>query len=923
MIDHDQLANFLDDALAPGPHGEVERELTNDQEALQFVIQQRKLDRTLRSLLGPVAHKQRLKQSILSAVAGATSEELRAQILADTSGRAGVPTEGPASPLGLQSNGSSQSEQRFNLRRNLQAWLREKLQALQLLAHARFVAAAATVIAVGLGILFYAVSQKPAPPIEVGQIASVVGRPTIRHSGQARGIKAQRSSVVCLGDRIATGDADRAEIRFHDSTTVNLNFNTTLEIPKDPLHQPINSALARPAEIHLLAGQVWSKVTKSTNGARFVITTPVASASVKGTEFGLKLNKVPIATNSVQPLTSGLQTPKLVAVLTVKEGAVEFSNSYGNVEATAFTESTATPESAPSQPVHLKSLKVFGVTAKRDLVLLGDATGFDLYNSAVRLVYPLGWSGLELRMPAKGQNPLNSSTGHPRIVRVWPGSPAAIAGLAVGDLVTEANGRAVTNLRDVVAATFRQPNMPVALTILRGGAAKSVSVITTVDPYALPVPNLPSALATELFDATWLLIEEGGGDQITTAEWTGLEQKFERVVDRFSNAAAALNNLAVCYEANNKIGAAIDCFKQAIQLEPGNARFHHNLGRVLVSIGNFERGAEETEAALRLAPDWIPAGRDLARAYNILDRLPEALAAIEQALRTHPLSAELWTVKGIILASAHRLDEAAAASSKAVELESSYARFYRNLGALEWARRNNGAAEAADRKVIELDSEWPSAHRDLALTIISGLGGALSEDPMAAPPQQFEIGRWINRDPGEIARLAEAERLILREIELTPDSASAYELLGRLYLERGQPEKATTMFHKASELDPTIDQVAGQDNKLAWHYACWGIRLDEAVALARKAAQAMPSKGEYVETLALAHFRRGEFDQAELALKRCIELGEPEEAVNWFHLGRVYEQANQLEAASTAYEKALGLKPDYPDSTRALQRLRR
>ena len=934
MIDHDQLADFLDDALPPRSRVEVERELASDEEALQFVIGQRKLDRTLRSVLGPAAEKQRLRESILSVVMSATSEELRARILADTSLRAGarVASSVPSSAE-LQGADSSYPVHRLNFTGKLWAWAAEKFQQLELLAHSRLAVTTAIVVVTGLGILFYAVVQKPGAPIQVGQIATVVGKPTLQHSARAQILKAQRTAVVYIGDRIETGDADRAEIRFRDGTSLQLNFNTTIQIPiaespsrdrksQSPTSTPRGSLLQRPAEIDLLAGQVWSKVTKSTNGAQFVIKTPVASASVKGTEFGLRLTRIQTAGNRVQPPTSGLQTPSIVAVLTVKEGAVEFSNSYGNVEATALTESTAGPESAPSAPVHLKSLKVFGVSAKRDLVLQGDASGFDLYNSAIRLVYPEGWSGLELRMPAKGQALSKAATSYPRILRVWPESPAAMAGLAVGDLVTQANGQAVTNLRDVVAATYRQPNMAVGLTIQRGGTTKSVSLTTAVDPYALPMPNLPPALATELFDATWFLIEEGGGDKITAAEWTSLEQKLEQVRDHYPTSGAVLNNLAICYESNNKIGDAIDCFKQAVQLEPSNARFHYNLGRMLVGIGNFERGAEETETALRLAPDWIPAGRDLARAYNILDRREEALAAIDEALRAHPFTAELWTIKGIILAAAHRPDEAVAAASKAVELEPSYARFYHNLGSMEWARRNNGAAEAADRKVIELDPEWPSAHRDLALTIITGLGGELSEDPMAAPPEQLEIGRWINRDTREVARLAEAEQLILREIELNPDAASAYELLGRVYLERGQPEKANPMFQKALELDPTADREAGQNDMLAWFYSRWGIRLDEAVALARKAVQASPSKGEYLDTLALAHFRRGEFEQAEMALKKCSELGVPDQAVNWFHLGRVYEQLNQREAATTAYEKAVNLKSDYPDASKALQRLR-
>ncbi len=86
MIPEEQLSAYLDDALDGDQRQAVDLELEHDPSALRFVLEQRQLDRVLRSLLGAASRRERLKESILAALAGATAEQLRAQVLADTSG---------------------------------------------------------------------------------------------------------------------------------------------------------------------------------------------------------------------------------------------------------------------------------------------------------------------------------------------------------------------------------------------------------------------------------------------------------------------------------------------------------------------------------------------------------------------------------------------------------------------------------------------------------------------------------------------------------------------------------------------------------------------------------------------------------------------------------------------------------------------
>ena len=73
--------------------------------------------------------------------------------------------------------------------------------------------------------------------------------------------------------------------------------------------------------------------------------------------------------------------------------------------------------------------------------------------------------------------------GGARITRVFPGTPAAKAGLKVGDVVTALDGKSIAGADALTAAVSHgQPGDEITLTIRRGGATKQVSVTLGVRP---------------------------------------------------------------------------------------------------------------------------------------------------------------------------------------------------------------------------------------------------------------------------------------------------------------------------------------------------------------------------------------------------------------------------------------------------------
>jgi tetratricopeptide (TPR) repeat protein len=983
MISEPQLIDYIAETMAPGQRAMLEAELPRDRAAQQQLAEQQLMDQALRVALGRKVAEERIKNSILAVVRGVASEELRARVLADTTERRGqrpsvIDRAVSTSPRRGEDSPPYQSWNFLkDLGRRTRSWFSSlsgvRIQTLARTALRRYVTATVTaVIVIGVGFCLY---QWQRPNIEAGKFAGVTGSPTLTHRGQRTSLRVQSSTAIQLGDRIETGDADKADIQFNDGTTLQLNFNTTLEIPKASFKRSIVSTfqrfnaspLQRPPTVKLLAGQVWAKVRKLTNAPQFTVQTPVATASVKGTEFGLKIQKAMAAKTKDQK--SKIKNP-LLAVLTVREGVVEFSNSFGKVDATAMTQSQATADPAPTDPKRVPNLKNFrlnrthlAVTNRK--LLLQAEPGW--------LVYPyrFGWIGATMGTVPVGEAsmppPLAQALTVVRITSVQPGSPAALSGLRAGDVISALNGQVMTNashVRDTISTAL---NRPLALSILRADGPATFTVTPTERPHEPPRPNVPEQVRNALFHATAQLIVAGWYPQPEASNRiSAIEAELEQLVRTYPDVAALHHNLAVLHESKDELGEAIRHYQRAVELDPTTPMYHLHLGTALRSIGNLDRSAEELEMATLLAPAWPLAAYWLADGYSLLEHHEEAVRVLDTALRLNPLDPSLWHQKAEVLLRARQPQTALPAALKAVELDPDLSLAQVVLGLVYHDLGQRDDAEAAQRKAIELGPPNESPYDNLANLVrdrgrvdeaealyrkaielepddasaMNGLGGVFFERR-----QMVEAEKWyrkaVEADPNSatfigdlgntlrfLGQLDQAEQLLRRAIELEPEHAVAYLNLGILCQQRQQWPEAEQLMLKAGELDPNLPveqflamlyQAQGKVdqaeealrqwlarnpndvtacNELAWHLSERGIKLDEALTLATRAADLAETNTSAVvyssilDTLGWVYYLRHELDQAEVCLKKAVELaGEgPASATKREHLKQVQQK---------------------------------
>jgi tetratricopeptide (TPR) repeat protein len=93
-------------------------------------------------------------------------------------------------------------------------------------------------------------------------------------------------------------------------------------------------------------------------------------------------------------------------------------------------------------------------------------------------------------------------------------------------------------------------------------------------------------------------------------------------------------------------------------------------------------------------------------------------------------------------------------------------------------------------------------------------------------------------------------------------------------------------------------------NYLGYMLADLGVRLDEAVALVKRALEEEPNNGSYLDSLGWAYFKQNKLAEAEENLLRAVERSGQQPIIRE-HLGDLFAKTNRMEMATQEWERAL------------------
>jgi tetratricopeptide (TPR) repeat protein len=160
------------------------------------------------------------------------------------------------------------------------------------------------------------------------------------------------------------------------------------------------------------------------------------------------------------------------------------------------------------------------------------------------------------------------------------------------------------------------------------------------------------------------------------------------------------NELGLEYSGRGDAGKAIECFKNALGINPNILGVYNNLANVLISIGKKEEAtlvnAKANKIRAELFRDYYEKGN---RSYG-LGKYKEALSFYMQALEFSPDNLDLYNRLATVFVVMGRYSNGISALEKAVEINPNIAITYNNLAvAYYYAKKYNSAVESCDKAV--------------------------------------------------------------------------------------------------------------------------------------------------------------------------------------------------------------------------------
>lgn len=175
-------------------------------------------------------------------------------------------------------------------------------------------------------------------------------------------------------------------------------------------------------------------------------------------------------------------------------------------------------------------------------------------------------------------------------------------------------------------------------------------------------PPLADPLMEEL-DAllpSAMKLEGRGIRALQSGRWTAAVDAFREGLELEPDNASLRQRLATALAAGGDIRAAVEQLEETLRREPDFARAHFSLGAVLALQGRQTEAVERYGTALRLQPGYLEARMGLAEALRGAGRLSDSLSHYLEVTRVDPRFAEAWFGRADALVRLGRLDEARA-----------------------------------------------------------------------------------------------------------------------------------------------------------------------------------------------------------------------------------------------------------------------
>ncbi len=318
---------------------------------------------------------------------------------------------------------------------------------------------------------------------------------------------------------------------------------------------------------------------------------------------------------------------------------------------------------------------------------------------------------------------------------------------------------------------------------------------------------------------------------------------------------------------------AVQGFQQVLKLEPRFTPARFQLALAQLQAGNVQQAKAELKEATRLVPNFTEA----------------ILLLAELNIQTGAAQAAIEDLEKFIASRPPRVIQA-----------------YGLLGSAYLAKGEPAKATEAYRNVLQLAPKDPRGHYLVALGLrAQGKSGEAKSELEAAltlSPGYVEAAAQLVQIALGDKRPDQALDRVKKQVALVPSSAGLQDLLGTVYMARGERDLAETAFLKATELEPRLVDPYLQLGRL---YAASG-RYDQAVARLNQAVKLNPQNIAPLMLLGVTYQQKGDIPKAEQAFEQVLAVNprSPVAANNlaWLLSEHGGDKEKALQLAQTAKE---------------------
>ena len=347
-----------------------------------------------------------------------------------------------------------------------------------------------------------------------------------------------------------------------------------------------------------------------------------------------------------------------------------------------------------------------------------------------------------------------------------------------------------------------------------------------------------------------------------------LYRKLLQEYPALEEVALALGNLL---EECGKKEEARAVYEDALQQRPTHERIRRRLGELYLSTKQWDRAIVH----FKKLPQNPEIMQNLAMAYYHLQAYEDCRRIARDALERYGDDAPLYYYLGRSLTEMENFPEALKAFQNLIRLDEHSEDGWVNAGYVNLCMKHYAEAQSLLKQGLEL------------------------------LPHNSKMWFFLGVATANLKDFQRAVAALKKAVTLDPENVTYLFELGRVQERAGQFDEGIRTFEKLLSVDPEYTLAL---NYLGYLFADKGIRLDESLAMLKKAVDKEPQNGAFLDSLGWVYFRLGDLEKAEHYIERAAQL-EQENAVIIEHLGDVAEALGKIEKAKIQWKRSLKLDP--------------